>query len=144
MKSGNAHADSSGWQQRARCTRKRTKAVSVKVHLCWLMLPMLSAPLSIVTAITVATVTTNYKCRTAATALFTSIAATASLNDRAVPRARKHKDACASKAAIWVLSDRGIRAFWVFRGVVFQDVGFEHNSLKPLTHISFRCEVPTP
>ena len=33
----------------------------------------------------------------------------------------------------------------VFRDVVFQDdVGFEHNSLKPLTHISFRCEVPTP
>ena len=32
----------------------------------------------------------------------------------------------------------------VFRGVVFQDVGFEHNGFKPLTHMSFRCEVPTP
>ena len=30
-----------------------------------------------------------------------------------------------------------------FRDVVFEDVGFEHNILKPLTHISFfRCEVP--
>ena len=27
---------------------------------------------------------------------------------------------------------------------VFQDVGFENNMLKPLAHISFRCEVPTP
>ena len=26
---------------------------------------------------------------------------------------------------------------------VFRDVAFENNSLKPLTHISFRCEVPT-
>ena len=34
--------------------------------------------------------------------------------------------------------------FWVFRDVVFQDVGFENYSFKPLTHISFRCEVPTP
>ena len=33
---------------------------------------------------------------------------------------------------------------WLFRDVVFQDVGFENNSFKPLTHISFRCEVPTP
>ena len=33
---------------------------------------------------------------------------------------------------------------WVFRDVVFQDMGFEHNSIQPLTHISFRCEVPTP
>ena len=33
---------------------------------------------------------------------------------------------------------------WVLRDVVFQDVGFENNSFKPLTHISFRCEVPTP
>ena len=32
----------------------------------------------------------------------------------------------------------------VFRDVVFQAVGFEHNTDKPLTHISFRCEVPTP
>ena len=31
----------------------------------------------------------------------------------------------------------------VFRDVVFQDVGFENDSFKPLTHISFRCEVPT-
>ena len=30
-----------------------------------------------------------------------------------------------------------------FRDVVFQDVGFESNSSKPLAHISFRCEVPT-
>ena len=28
--------------------------------------------------------------------------------------------------------------------VVFEDVGFESNSLEPLTHISCRCEVPTP
>ena len=33
---------------------------------------------------------------------------------------------------------------WVFGDVVFQDVGFEHNSLKPLIHSSFRCDVPTP
>ena len=33
---------------------------------------------------------------------------------------------------------------WVFRDVVFQDVGFQTTSFKPLTHISFRCEVPTP
>ena len=34
---------------------------------------------------------------------------------------------------------------WVFRDVAFQDVGFENNSLKPLTDIiSCRCEVPTP
>ena len=32
---------------------------------------------------------------------------------------------------------------WVFRDVVFRDVGFDNNSLKPLTHISFGCEVPT-
>ena len=37
------------------------------------------------------------------------------------------------------------RAPWVFRDVVFQDVGSEHNMfIKPLAHISFRCEVPTP
>ena len=33
---------------------------------------------------------------------------------------------------------------WALRDVVFQDVGFEHNSCKPITHISFRYEVPTP
>ena len=35
---------------------------------------------------------------------------------------------------------------WVLRDVVFQDVGFETNSCIPLTvtHLSFRCEVPTP
>ena len=33
---------------------------------------------------------------------------------------------------------------WVFRVVVFQDVGFQTNMLKPLTHISVRCEVPAP
>ena len=27
---------------------------------------------------------------------------------------------------------------WVIRDVMFQDVGFENNSLQPLTHISFR------
>ena len=32
----------------------------------------------------------------------------------------------------------------MFRDVVFQDVGFQDYSLKPLTHISFSCEVPTP
>ena len=32
----------------------------------------------------------------------------------------------------------------VFRDVVFQDVGFERNTVNPLTHISYRCEVPTP
>ena len=31
-----------------------------------------------------------------------------------------------------------------FREVVFQGVGFEHTSFKPVAHISFRCEVPTP
>ena len=30
---------------------------------------------------------------------------------------------------------------WVLRDVVFQDVGFENNCFKPLTHISVRCEV---
>ena len=30
---------------------------------------------------------------------------------------------------------------WVFRDVVFQDVGFQTTSLKPLTHISCRREV---
>ena len=33
---------------------------------------------------------------------------------------------------------------WVFRDVVFQGVGFRTSSLNPLTHISFRCEFPTP
>ena len=33
---------------------------------------------------------------------------------------------------------------WVLRDVVFQDVGFQTISLKSLSHISFRCEVPTP
>ena len=33
---------------------------------------------------------------------------------------------------------------WVFRDVVFQDVGFKNNSFKPLANISYRCEVPTP
>ena len=33
---------------------------------------------------------------------------------------------------------------WVFRDMVLQDVGFESNSFRPLTHLSFRCEVPTP
>ena len=34
----------------------------------------------------------------------------------------------------------------VFGDVVFQDAGFQRASLKPLTHIGFRCEceVPTP
>ena len=31
----------------------------------------------------------------------------------------------------------------MFGDVAFQDAGFERNSLKPVTHISFRCEVPT-
>ena len=31
---------------------------------------------------------------------------------------------------------------WVLRDVVFQDVGFENDCLKPLTHVSVRCEVP--
>ena len=33
---------------------------------------------------------------------------------------------------------------WAFRDVVFQDVVFQDTSLTPLTHIIFRCEVPTP
>ena len=33
---------------------------------------------------------------------------------------------------------------WVFRDVVFQDVEFQNTSLKPLNHVSFRCEVPIP
>ena len=33
---------------------------------------------------------------------------------------------------------------WVFRDVTFRDVGFQHTIFTPLTHISFRCEVPTP
>ena len=33
---------------------------------------------------------------------------------------------------------------WVFRDVVFQDVRLDMIVLKPLTHIRFRCEVPTP
>ena len=42
------------------------------------------------------------------------------------------------------LGRRMRRAIWVFTDVVFQDVGFQTISLKPLTHISIRCEVPTP
>ena len=35
---------------------------------------------------------------------------------------------------------------WAFREVALQDVGFDNNQygLQPLTHVSFRCEVPTP
>ena len=36
------------------------------------------------------------------------------------------------------------RGHWVFSDVVFQDAGFQTTRFKPLTHISFRCEVPTP
>ena len=32
----------------------------------------------------------------------------------------------------------------VCRDVVLQDVVLRNTSLEPLTHISFRCEVPTP
>ena len=43
---------------------------------------------------------------------------------------------------LWHISLR--TNIWVFRDVVFQDVGFQTNKLKPLTQISFRWEVPTP
>ena len=33
---------------------------------------------------------------------------------------------------------------WVFRDVVLEDVGCQNASLNPLTHVSFRWEVPTP
>ena len=36
------------------------------------------------------------------------------------------------------------RRFWVFRDVVFQDVVRQTASFKPVPHISFRCEIPTP
>ena len=32
----------------------------------------------------------------------------------------------------------------LFGDVVFQDAVFQNTSLKPVAHISFRCEVPTP
>ena len=37
-----------------------------------------------------------------------------------------------------------VEDLWVLRDVVLQDAGFQTTSFKPLTHISFRCEVPTP
>ena len=50
---------------------------------------------------------------------------------------RKARRSPAAGTGGWGLS-------WVLRDVVFQDVGFQTTSLKPLTHISFRWEVPTP
>ena len=38
----------------------------------------------------------------------------------------------------------GCPVHWVFSDLAFQDVGFQNASFKTLTHISFRCEVPTP
>ena len=62
--------------------------------------------------------------------------------------ARNPDQGCSLERSLGESSDRsfsGLISTWVFRDVVFQDVGFEHNNIsKPLTHISYRCEVPTP
>ena len=44
---------------------------------------------------------------------------------------------------IYIYTSETARA-WVFRDVLFQDVWFQNTISPPLTHISFRCEVPTP
>ena len=47
-----------------------------------------------------------------------------------------------SAKTLFVLTLSGSQC-WVFRDVVFQDVGFQTTIFAPLTHISFMCEAPT-